>query len=67
MTTEDECYHEFMDRCVNADNEPWATRIDDAVGRRREGRRARGLSEYHVGMARDNLEASDPLMALRDG
>lgn len=67
MTTEEERYQEFMDRCVNADDEPGATRIDGAAGRRREARRARSLSEYHAGAAQDNLEGRAPLMAIREG
>lgn len=68
MTTEEERYQEFMDRCVNAsDNRPGATRIDTPSERRRESNRSRSLSEYHEGAAHDNLEGRAPLMAIREG
>lgn len=68
MTTEEERYQEFMDRCVNSsDDQPSATRIDTPGERRREANRSRGLSKYHEAAAQDNLEGRAPLMAIREG
>lgn len=68
MTTAEERYQEFMDRCVNTDDDqPGVTRIDAAAGRRREADRFRHQSEYHVKAAQDNLEGRAPLMAIREG
>lgn len=68
MTTEEERYQEFMDRCVNTgDEQPGTTRIDSPAGRRREANRFRSQSEYHAMAAQDNLEGRAPLMAIREG
>lgn len=68
MTTREERYREFMDRCVDReDGRPGATRIDDPPDRRRGANRLRALSEYHADAARDNLEGRAPLMAIREG
>lgn len=68
MTTEDERYQEFMDRCVNPeDGQAGATRINDPAGRRREAARFRSQSEYHALAVQDNLEGRAPLMAIREG
>ena len=68
MTTADERYQEFMDRCVNTeDKPPGTTRLDGGPARRREANRSRNQSEYHTGAARDNLEGRAPLMAIREG
>lgn len=68
MTTEEERYQEFMDRCINADeDQPGATRIDTPSERRREANRSRSQSEYHEAAAQDNLEGRAPLMAIREG
>lgn len=64
MTTEEERYREFMDRCVDAQE---ATRIGDPATRRREANRFRALSDYHAAAAQDNLEGRAPLMAIREG
>lgn len=68
MTTEEERYQEFMDRCVDVDDDqPRTTRIDDPPSRRREADRFKSLSEYHAAAAQDNLEGRAPLMAIREG
>lgn len=68
MTSEVERWGEFLDRCVNTDeDQPGATRIDGAAGRQREAQRARSLSAYHAEAGRDNLEGRAPLMAIREG
>lgn len=56
-----------MDRCVNTDDEPGTTRIDDSASRRRDANRFRNQSEYHADAAQDNLEGRAPLMAIREG
>lgn len=68
MTTSEERWQEFLDECVNVDDEhAGATRIDGAPARRREAARARKQSEYHTLAAQDNLEGQAPLMAIREG
>lgn len=68
MTTEEERFQEFLDRCVESDDEqPGATRIDGSAARRREADRFRNQSEYHAAAAQDNLEGRAPLMAIREG
>ena len=68
MTTPEERYDEFLERCVDAEGEArGATRIDGGPGRRREAARARSQSEYHEGAVHDNLEGRAPLMAIREG
>lgn len=68
MTTENERFQEFLDRCLDADEDrPGATRINGDPGRRREAKRARSQSEYHEGAVQDNLEGRAPLMAIREG
>lgn len=68
MTSDEERYREFMDRCVDTDdNQPGATRIDEPAGRRREANRLRNQSEYHAAAAQDNLEGRAPLMSIREG
>lgn len=70
MTSEEERFHEFLERCVDADSgdlPPDATRIDGTPERRREASRCRIQSEYHAGAAQDNLEGRAPLMAIREG
>lgn len=68
MTTEENRYQEFMDRCVNSeDDQPGATRIGTPAERRREATRSRSQSAYHEAAAQDNLEGRAPLMAIREG
>lgn len=68
MTTAEERYQEFMDRCVTGGGDPpGVTRIDGPAGRRREADRCRSLSEYHADAAQDNLHGRAPLMAIREG
>lgn len=68
MTTAEERYQEFLDRCVNTGDEPpLTTRIDGTVTRRREADRFRNLSEYHAKAVQDNLGGRAPLMAIREG
>lgn len=68
MTTEEERFQEFLDRCVESDDEqPGTTRIDGSAARRREADRFRNQSEYHAAAAQDNLEGRAPLMAIREG
>lgn len=68
MTTADERYQEYLDRCVHPeDDQPGATRIDEPPVRRDEADRFRNQSEYHAGAVADNLEGRAPLMAIREG
>lgn len=68
MTSGEERYQEFIDRCVKTENTPpGATRIDGESAQVREATRFRNLSEYHAGAAQDNLEGRAPLMAIREG
>ena len=63
MTSEEERYNEFMERCVG----DGATRVDGSADRRREAERFRNLSDYHMKAVRDNLNGEAPLMAIREG
>lgn len=62
-------FDEFMERCVQVDDDvaPGATRIDGGPDRRREADRFRRLSDYHAKAAQDNLGGQAPLMAIREG
>lgn len=65
MTTEEERYEEFLDRCVSEEGK--TVRIDGSVDRKREAERFRNLSEYHAKATEDNLEGRAPLMAIEEG
>lgn len=65
MTTKEERYKEFMERCVSGEEK--TVRISGSADRKREAERFRNLSDYHEKAARDNLEGRAPLMAIREG
>ncbi len=65
MTSEEERYEEFLDRCVSEEGK--TVRIDGSADRKREAERFRNLSEYHAKATEDNLEGKAPLMAIEEG
>lgn len=68
MTTEEERYQEFLERCLHTETaQSGATRIDGVAAQQREATRFRHLADYHALAARDNLEGRAPLMAIREG
>lgn len=65
MTSGEERYEEFLERCVSEEGK--TVRIDGPADRKREAKRFRNLSEYHKKATEDNLEGKAPLMAIEEG
>lgn len=65
MTSEEERYREFLERCVSEEGK--AIRVDGSADRKREAERFRNLSKYHAKAVKDNLEGRAPLMAIEEG
>lgn len=65
MTSKEERYEEFWERCVLEEGK--TVRIDGLADRKREAERFRNLSEYHWKATDDNLKGEAPLMAIVEG
>lgn len=65
MTSGEERYEEFLERCVSEAGK--TVRVDGPADRKREAKRFRNLSEYHAKATEDILKGKAPLMAIEEG
>jgi len=66
VTSAEDRFDEFLDRCVD-DDDDGTRRLDDSATREREADRFRALSDYHAKAVRDHLDGEATLLAVEEG